>query len=259
MAETKKEIKLFYCYAREDKKLRDKLEIHLSGLKRPYHLINWSDREISPGEDWEQAIDTHLNTAHLIFLLISPHFMASDYCYGKEMQRALARHEAGTCRLIPILLRPVYWEYAPFSKLQMLPTNAKAIIRWPNRDAAFEDVVKGISKAIKEVLFSLISTEEWLENDGTIRHFERNEEALATSSVHNTEQHKAKKAEDEILRVVRKLEAKGKPPTVRDLSRYLTRIDVGHIKTGITNLIHEGLLSENNSGKSPRYTTMEET
>src|SRR5438876_5696504 len=101
LAETKKEIKLFYCYAREDKTLRNELEIHLSGLKRQYHFTNWSDREISPGVDWEQPIDTHLSTAHLIFLLISPHFMASDYCYGNEMQQALVRHEAGTCRVIP--------------------------------------------------------------------------------------------------------------------------------------------------------------
>ena len=131
------EIRLFYCYALEDKTLRDELEIHLSGLKRQYRLTNWSDREISPSEDWEQAIDKHLSTAHLIFLLISPDFMASDYCYGKEMQRALARHEAGTCRVIPILLHPVYWEVAPFSKLQMLPTDAKPITRWLDRDDAF--------------------------------------------------------------------------------------------------------------------------
>jgi tetratricopeptide (TPR) repeat protein len=82
------EIKLFYCYAREDKPLRDELEKHLAWLKRRYQLTNWHDREILPGEEWEQAIDTHLNTAHLILLLINPDFMASDYCSGKEMQRA---------------------------------------------------------------------------------------------------------------------------------------------------------------------------
>ena len=86
----KHEIKLFYCYAREDKLLRDELEKHLSWLKRRYQLTNWHDREILPGEEWEQAIDKHLNTAHLILLLISPDFMASDYCFGKEMQQALS-------------------------------------------------------------------------------------------------------------------------------------------------------------------------
>ena len=44
-------IKLFYCYAREDKVLGDELEKHLSSLKRLYALRNWHDREILPGEE----------------------------------------------------------------------------------------------------------------------------------------------------------------------------------------------------------------
>lgn len=201
MADTpKQEIKLFYCYARKDKSLRDELEIHLSWLKRRYQLTNWHDREILPGEEWEQAIDKNLNTSHLILLLISPDFMASDYCFGKEMRRALERHEAGTCRVIPILLRPTYWEDAPFSSLQLLPTNARSITSWTNPDEAFQDVVTEISRTIKDLLISLktkvdvvteisraikdppvpIKTkEEWLEEGNALMKAKHIEEALA--------------------------------------------------------------------------------
>ena len=169
MADTpKKEIKLFYCYARKDKSLRDELEIQLSWLKRRYQLINWHDHEILPGEEWEQAIDKHLNTAQLILLLISPDFMASDYCYSKEMQRALERHKTGTCRVVPILLRPTYWEDAPFSSIQLLPTNAKPITSWSNSDEAFQDVVKEISRTIKDLLVSLKTKEEWCEEGNAL-------------------------------------------------------------------------------------------
>lgn len=52
MADTsKQEIKLLYCYALEDKPLRDELEEHLIWLKRHYQLTNWHDREILPGEE----------------------------------------------------------------------------------------------------------------------------------------------------------------------------------------------------------------
>ncbi len=130
MADTsRQEIKLFFCYAQKDKALRDELEIHLAWLKRRFQLTPWHDREILPGEEWERAIDKNLNTAHLILLLISPDFMNSDYCYGKEMQRALERHKAGTCRVVPILIRPTYRKGAPLSTLQMLPTDAKPITR----------------------------------------------------------------------------------------------------------------------------------
>jgi len=174
-----KEIKLFYCYAREDKPLRDELEKHLSWLKRRYQLTNWHDREILPGEEWEQAIDKHLNSAHLILLLISPDFMASDYCFGKEMQRALARHKAGACRVVPILLRPAYWEDAPFSSIQLLPTDAIPITLWPNRDLAFQNVVTEISRTIKDLLISFKTKEEWCEEGYTFRNLKHYKEALA--------------------------------------------------------------------------------
>src|SRR5438477_13038461 len=90
-----KEIKLIYCYAQHDKALRDELNIHLSNLKRELQLTVWHDREISPGQEWEREINTQLNAAHIILLLVSPRFMASQYCYGTEMKRALERHEEG--------------------------------------------------------------------------------------------------------------------------------------------------------------------
>src|SRR5712692_3640397 len=172
----KQEIKLFYCYAREDKALRDELEIHLSNLKRQYHLTNWHDREILPGENWEQAIDTHLSTSHLILLLISPNFIASDYCYGKEMAKALEREKAGTCRVIPILLRPTDWENAPFSHLQLLPTDARPVTSWTDRDSAFWDIAKETRKAIQELLVALKTKEKKPEEGNTVQ---QHEEALA--------------------------------------------------------------------------------
>src|SRR6266566_736262 len=148
----KQEIKLFYCYAHEDKALRDELQVNLSGLRRQYQLTNWYDREILPGEKWEEVIDKNLSTADVILLLISPHFVDSDYCYGKEMQRALERHHAGNCCVIPILLRPTYWEETPLSAIQMLPTDARPITSWPDRYEAFHDVARGVSLAIKALL-----------------------------------------------------------------------------------------------------------
>jgi tetratricopeptide (TPR) repeat protein len=175
---SKQEIKLFYCYAREDKTMRDELEKYLSSLKRLYSLRNWHDREIQPGQEWEQAIENSLNTAHLILLLIIPDFMNSEYCYGKEMQRALERHEEGTCKVIPIILRPTFLDAAPFHKLQMLPTDAQAITLWSNRDLAFHDVVKQINLVLKDLLLSLKSKKDWLDEGISFRSQKRYEYAL---------------------------------------------------------------------------------
>ncbi len=65
----------------------------------------------------------------------------------------MERHERGEARVIPVILRPVYWQGAPFGKLQALPTDAKPIMSryWHNLDEAFYDVAKGISKAIEKL------------------------------------------------------------------------------------------------------------
>src|SRR5689334_13289437 len=107
MVEPIKAIKIFYSYAHEDKARRDELEKHLAALTRSGKILTWYDRDIQAGLQWEQEIDTHLNSADLVLLLISHHFMASDYCYGIEMKRALERHASGEARVIPIILSPV--------------------------------------------------------------------------------------------------------------------------------------------------------
>ena len=147
-------IKVFYSYAREDKALRATLEKHLGNLKRQELITGWSDRDIDAGKEWAKEIDCNLNTANVILLLISPDFMHSDYCYGKEMIHALERHENGTTRVIPIILRPVEYEGAPFSRLQALPTDAVPVTdrKWRTRDEAFLDIAQGIRKVVKELL-----------------------------------------------------------------------------------------------------------
>ena len=91
----------------------------------------------------------------IILLLISADFLASDYCYSVEMQRAQQRHEAGEARVIPVILRPVDWQHEPLlHKLQALPTSARPVTDWPappTHDAAFTDIARGIRRVVEEL------------------------------------------------------------------------------------------------------------
>ena len=160
-----KELKVFYCYARRDQDLRDQLERHLSNLKRIYRLETWFDRQISPGDNWETVIDKHLKMADIILFLISPDFMASDYCYSREMQQALEMHVQGTAKVIPILLRWVHWKNAPFSHIQMLPADAQPVKDWADLDAAFYNIAVGIEKVIQSLLTLQEVKEEQIQED----------------------------------------------------------------------------------------------
>jgi hypothetical protein len=58
-------------------------------LKRSGIIGNWHDRQIVAGSELGASIDLALDEADVILLLVSSHFLASDYCYEKEMQRAM--------------------------------------------------------------------------------------------------------------------------------------------------------------------------
>src|SRR5690242_18018540 len=95
---------VFISYAHEDKALLDRLAIALKTLEREGLIHPWHDRDITPGDEWNQQILDHLNTAHIILLLISPDFIASKFCSSVEMTQAIKRHDNHQARVIPILL-----------------------------------------------------------------------------------------------------------------------------------------------------------
>ena len=148
-------LRLFYSYSHKDEELRDELETHLKIMQRQGLIQFWHDRRITAGSEWKGEIDENLERADIILLLVSADFIASDYCYDIEMKRALERHDNKDARVIPVIIRDVNWTNAPFSKLEMLPKDGKAVTTWgPDknaRDRAWRNVSEGIEKVIEEM------------------------------------------------------------------------------------------------------------
>jgi len=82
---------VFCCYARKDQEFLHDLKTHLKSLEREGLITVKADIDISPGAEWETTINHHLEVANIILLLISPDFIASDYCFNEEMRRAIVR------------------------------------------------------------------------------------------------------------------------------------------------------------------------
>lgn len=141
-------VEIFYSYAHEDEALLRELEKHLSLLKRQGLIDSWHNRAIGPGQEWESEIDTHVNSADIVLLLVSPDFLASDYCYNVEMRTALYRHKRHDAVVIPIILRPVDWSGAPFAHLQALPRDGKPVTSWASHDEAFTSIAQEIRMVI---------------------------------------------------------------------------------------------------------------
>ncbi|WP_454868479.1 toll/interleukin-1 receptor domain-containing protein [Pseudomonas farris] len=139
--------KVFFSYCHADEALRDQLEKQLAMLKRQGVIETWHDRRIGAGQEIDSVIDEHINSDEIILLLVSPDFIASDYCYNVEMARALERHNAKEAIVIPVILRACDWHHAPFGKLLATPQDGKPVTLWPDRDEAFLQVAKEVRKA----------------------------------------------------------------------------------------------------------------
>lgn len=144
-------LEVFYSYAREDEKLKQRLEVHLATLRRENLISEWHDRKITPSKDWEGEINEYLERADLILFLVSPDFINSDYIHDVEMKRAMERHHAGKTSVIPIILRPCEWEPFSFGRLQALPRDGKPVTTWSNRDEAFLNIATGIRTLVEHL------------------------------------------------------------------------------------------------------------
>lgn len=148
---------VFFSYSHADEDLRDQLEKQLAMLKRQGVIDTWHDRRIGAGVEINKTIDDHIDRDEIILLLVSPDFIASDFCYDVEMKRAMERQGAKQAVVIPVILRPCDWHHAPFGKLLATPRDGKPVTQWPNRDEAFLQVAQAVREAAKR----------WQSNQGT--------------------------------------------------------------------------------------------
>lgn len=139
---------IFISYSHKDDALRAELDKHLALLRREGAIDLWSDHRILPGSEFDKDISQALEAAEIILLLISADFLASDYCFGIEMNRALERHTSGDAVVVPVILRACDWQHSPFKHLNALPSGGREIAKWASPDDAFLNVVQGLRKLL---------------------------------------------------------------------------------------------------------------
>ena len=150
-------VSIFFSYSHKDEDLRNELEIHLTSLTQHGVISTWHDRRIAAGEEFAGKISENLESADIILLLVSPYFIASDYCYEVEMTRAFERHESGEAKVIPVILHPCDWHGTPFGKLLAAPRDGKPVSKFPNLHDAFLDVTLAIRTVAEKITGAVTS------------------------------------------------------------------------------------------------------
>lgn len=138
--------KAFISYSHADEAHIERLHKHLAQMERDGTLSGWFDREIHVGGNLDNDISDELLSSNIFLACASPDYIASNYCYDKELELALEREQAGELTLVPIILEPCEWLQTPLSKFKAAPKDGKPVSEFTNPNVAFLDVVSEIRR-----------------------------------------------------------------------------------------------------------------
>ena len=139
---------LFYSYSKADERYLNALKKHLSRLVQMGLIRDWSDQNITPASEWEEAIETRIRTAQIILFLVSADFIASEYCMKIELPCVLDRYERNErVAILPIILRHCPWKDIDLQRFQVLPTRARPVQEWRSKDLAYQSIYDGVKQA----------------------------------------------------------------------------------------------------------------
>lgn len=139
-----RQIRVFLSFAHKDEDHHRRLAEHLDQLVKDGNLDFWDDREIQPGQVWDEEIVRRLKAADLILLLVSEDFLASQYVRETEIPLTLELAAEGKATVVPVILEPCDWQSHQLAKWQALPQPPTPISQWPSRDVAYAEVARGI-------------------------------------------------------------------------------------------------------------------
>ncbi|WP_019062650.1 toll/interleukin-1 receptor domain-containing protein [Streptomyces prunicolor] len=141
-------------YARLDEAHRQTFRKHVADLERSgVHVFD--DRDIPTGVDWEPVLFDEMERADIIVLLLTPNFVASEFCMDSELPIAERRWKAGECRLFPVNVAPFDVAKDSFlGRLQRTPSDKSlteyrtaAPKQWREVARQLRKLVEGVSDA----------------------------------------------------------------------------------------------------------------
>jgi small GTP-binding protein len=159
--QVKEPIHIFISYSKHDKEpFRIKMERCLKNISRDRELplVCWHDECLLSGGLVHDDILEQLERADIVVLLLSPDFIATDYCFDRELPKALQRYEQKQNVVIPVVIRetPGWMNYKignrKLGDLTALPTKGVPMEDWPSHDKFWGNVEQGIRERVRELI-----------------------------------------------------------------------------------------------------------
>ena len=90
-ADAPKTGRVFVSYSHKDRSWLDEIMLQLEPILRQDTFSVWNDKKIPPGSRWGDEIERELENASVALLLVSRHFLASNFIHDKELPPLLER------------------------------------------------------------------------------------------------------------------------------------------------------------------------
>ena len=145
-------VRVFISYSHKDKHWLEKLNVYLKPLIRECDIDIWHDQMIRPGEHWHSKIQDALSNAHIAVLLISQHFLASDFIVKQELPQLLDAQSKRGLKVLPVIVRLSAFLDTPLAEYQAVNDPEKPLnsLKPPDQDV----VLKRVADRIREIVTS---------------------------------------------------------------------------------------------------------
>lgn len=120
--------RVFISYSHRDKEWLERLQVQLTpllrGLGEPATpgadpALVWDDTRIEAGSKWRQEIADALGSAKVAVLLVSKHFLASEFIAGQELAPILQAAEGNGLRILWVQLDACNWAATPIKDYEV--------------------------------------------------------------------------------------------------------------------------------------------
>jgi 8-oxo-dGTP pyrophosphatase MutT (NUDIX family) len=142
---------VFISYSHQDRRWLDEFLVSLKQYTRLDLIQTWDDSKIPSGANWKEEIEDALASAKVAVLLVSPHFLASDYIANKEIPPLLRAAKDEGLIILWVAVSASAWRRTPITNYLAANDPERPIksLTQANRDKEWLKICEKILTAAK--------------------------------------------------------------------------------------------------------------
>jgi hypothetical protein len=139
-------------YSHKDRIWLERLQTHLAPLQRNGLFDLWDDTRIQAGERWKEEIAAALSNSKVAILLVTPHFLASDFIAENELPQLIDLAREQRLAILWIAVSASLYSETPIAELQAVndPSRPLDTLSSSERSRVMVEICRQVQNAIRD-------------------------------------------------------------------------------------------------------------